>query len=269
MLKKILLSIFVFLNILIFFIKFIEKKPEVGLEIISKNIQQKSVDHYLIDVFNERNKLIQNFICDDINVKVWTSSGKINLKSKIYYQKSLNFKMEFFSFLGKEIDIGSNQDFFWYWSKRDKFPGVYWSRHEDFQKTRLKTPFDPFFLKTTLGLDVVDLSNCNILENQNLIMIIFYKKNSLDEIVSYSLLLNKKSKNFEGLIIKNTKGETLACCEIKSRHKNGLPAEVIYHWYEENQTMVLKFVDPKTNQTLDGQMFEMPNYKPKINMAEE
>jgi hypothetical protein len=264
--KKKLIVIFLCLNFLIFYIKLNEHKPTIDLK--ETNNLNPATDIRIIESINQHNNLIKNFVCENAVVCLWNGPKKITLKSKIYYQKTLDFKMEFFSILGKELEIGSNKDFFWYWSKRDKFPALYWSKHEDFNKTRLKTPFDPSFLKTTLFLDAIDLSNSWILQNENHFVVCYIKKNSSNQEIIYSVFVNKKNKNIDGLILKNIQEQVIAISEVKSRNDEGLPEKIVYHWREENHTMTITMNNPRINQPI-GDLFNIPNYKPKINMAEE
>ena len=40
------------------------------------------------------------------------------------------------SFLGKETDVGSNEKQFWFWSKRMKPSVLFYSEHENLNKTK-------------------------------------------------------------------------------------------------------------------------------------
>ena len=55
---------------------------------------------------------------------------------------------------GSEIDLGSNDELFWLWVKRNQTPGVYYCRHDRFagSEARKMTPFEPRWLIEALGV---------------------------------------------------------------------------------------------------------------------
>lgn len=269
MLKTLLLFLSLLLTFLIFLTSNFKSKPKFILDNLKNNtvIETERLD--LIDVLNSTNSQIKNFCCKNAFVYLWFNNKKIKLNAEVYYEKASCFKMCFSSFFGKELLIGSNSKCFWYWSKRDKQSALYWANHLDFEATRLKTPFDPFFLKNSLGLDVVDLSNSKIYQDDNFIIISSVRNNSQGQPVVFSILIEKETKLIQGFVVKNKNDKILVICEIVSRNKNSLPLQINYQWHEENQTMSLYLNDPKINQKFDDKIFDMPDLKPKINMSDD
>ena len=58
------------------------------------------------------------------------------------------------SLSGAEVDLGSNDQLFWYWVRRDQPPAVYFCRHEQFAASRARQaiPIDPYWLIEALGV---------------------------------------------------------------------------------------------------------------------
>ena len=272
MIKKFLIfTILLFATIFVYLI-FFEKTKKVEysgrMELSANQMHVFSEDTLeIITITNKKNEAIQSFYCDNVLIKLSKNKNILKLKSKIFYEKPFNFKLEIYSFFGKELDLGSNNKLFWYWSKRDKQPGLYWSYHKDFQKTGLKTPFDPDFLKSSLGFEIVEIENVNFLENSDHIMIIKKRKNTLNQDVQYCVLINKSKRNIEGIIIKDAEDRALAACEIFYDSQD-LPQEIVYKWHEENEIMSFVFINSKINYKINEKMFVLPDYSPKINMAE-
>lgn len=238
---------------------------DFNMEDITKN-QEKYTD--LIEEINQKNSKIVNFSCSDVELKLWENNKRIKLKGTIDYCKPIGFRMQVYSFLGKELDLGSNEKIFWYWSKRDPRPGVYWSVYEDFPKTRLKTPFNPMFIRATLGLEKIDLNNCKITENEDDLMLTYPQSNSVGDPIQFSILINKKLKVITGFLISNNQGEYLAVCEIQSI-LNNFPNKILYTWKEEKKTMSITLNNPQFNVAKEEIAFKMPDYIPQINMADE
>lgn len=222
----------------------------------------------LVQTINERNKQIKSFSCDDITIKTWERGMKFRLEATVSYEKDLNFRMILASTFGKELDLGSNQELFWYWSRRDKHPGLYWALHEDFYKTRLKTPFNPMFMRDTLGLNEIKQEGAQIIENDKDIMVVYQQTNSMGDPILYTVVVDKEGKEIKGILITDMQGKALALAEIREHH-NGLPVQILYNWYEENKVLLLEFHNPKVNLRIASTSWQPPNEKPKINMANE
>jgi hypothetical protein len=254
----------------LFFLFNYEKRPK---SIILEKSQEFK-EHYLIDEnclkiiekINEKNNKI-NCFKSDCRIKVWEGNKKYTLNGSINYKKLNFFKMQIYSFFGKELDIGSNKNLFWYWSKRDKNPGLYWAYYQDFHKTRLKTPFSPIFMRSTLGLEKIEIKNSYFSKNNNNYMISYERKNSIGEKIFFSILLNKKLECIKGFLITDAGGNLLSSCEIE--WIDNIPNKILYNWKEENKTMLIELKNSSTNIVLEENIFEMPYYKPQINMAYE
>lgn len=57
-------------------------------------------------------------------------------------------------FTGKELDIGSNQNLFWFWVRRNEPPALYYASHEQFARSRLREqfPINPQWLFEAFGV---------------------------------------------------------------------------------------------------------------------
>ncbi len=61
---------------------------------------------------------------------------------------------------GPEVDLGSNDELFWFWVKRNQPPGVYYCRHDQFahSQARQMIPIEPDWLIEALGVVEFDPS---------------------------------------------------------------------------------------------------------------
>ena len=247
-------------------------QPSLEVEKIKDELSQESstesLKHPIIEELNQKNQAIKSFFCQDMEVKIWDSGHRVRLQGKISYLKAKNFRMEIASVFGKELDLGANDTEFWYWSRRDRRPGLYWASYTDFNKTRLKTPFNPMFMKSTLGLDTLDISDAKISENTTSLMVTYPRKDSMGRQILYSVFINKTRKEIDGFLITSSDGVNLVECQIETTF-NGLPTKINYKWHEEDRTMSIIMKRPKVNVEIPPSSYVMPNYTPKINMADE
>jgi hypothetical protein len=252
------------------FIKF-ERPPAPRIPTEYQQIQEQIVPTQIppvIQVLNQRNQKITSFTCDQIAVKTWERGMRFKLNAKIYFEKTLRFRMLIQSTFGTEIDLGSNDDLFWYWSRRDPRPGLYWAKHDDYYKTRLKTPFDPMFMRDTLGLNEIDLTGAHIGETEKVMLLTYNRVNASGKPIVYTLFINKITVQIEAIMVTDTSGTPLVVAEIQ-RQEDGLPAKITYSWLEENRTLSLEFDKPRVNVPLVGDLWSPPDHRPIINMAEE
>jgi hypothetical protein len=171
------------------------------------------------------------------------------------------------SILGKELNLGSNETEFWYYSKRDKDPGVYWAIYEDFNKTRLKTPFNPMFMRASLGFESVNAKGAKITESATQIIVTHPSEDSMGKEILYSVFVNK-NKFIDGFLITDLQGNTLVSCDIQER-VNDMPSKILYTWEEEDRVMFMELKKSTINTINETSVFKMPGFTPKINMAEE
>ena len=91
----------------------------------------------VIQVVNANSDKIRSFRTDDATIKV-DGIGIPSLKTSIVYQQSNRFRLKADTPLlsGTEVDLGSNDELFWFWVKRNRPKHLYWCRHDQFATSR-------------------------------------------------------------------------------------------------------------------------------------
>lgn len=236
---------------------------------LSKDMSKVPVSELppVVKEINSRSLSTNNISCEDIDVKVWMNGHRYKLTGSINYEKPLFFRMIINSLFGKEVDIGSNDKHFWYWSRRDKKPGLYYALHEDLQKTRLKNPFNPLFLRASLAAEELPAKDCKVVEKGDNLMLVYPRQSASGQPLLFAVFVNKSRKQIDGYILTNSNGQTLATCDIQE-YAGSIPTKILYTWYEENHVMLVTLKRPKMNSAIDPSVWQMPNHTPKKNMAE-
>lgn len=159
--KRIIITIFCFISLINFALlssppvkRATKQNTPFNLSQNYTEIKLSSMPEIVAKV-NAKNKQIVSFICDDAQAKVRQKGLSAKIHGKIYYEKPMNFRFTLKSILGLELDLGSNEQQFWYWSKRDGEPGLHFAKHEDLGKTRLKPSFNPMVMMSSLGLNEI------------------------------------------------------------------------------------------------------------------
>lgn len=104
-------------------------------------------------VINANSDRVQQLQTDEASIR---AEGLPALQANLAFQRPRNFRMtaELFQFTGREIDIGSNEELFWFWLQRNDPPAVFFARHDVYQQSPVRhlLPVEPHWLIDALGL---------------------------------------------------------------------------------------------------------------------
>jgi hypothetical protein len=105
----------------------------------------------VVDVVNRNSSAIQSFSTSRATL---SGSGFPSLTASVAFQRQRRFRLQAGTGFGAEVDLGSNDELFWFWVKRSQPPAVYYCRHEQFAASpaRRMTPFEPQWLIEALGV---------------------------------------------------------------------------------------------------------------------
>lgn len=80
--------------------------------------------------------------------------GVPGLRTSVALEREHHFRLKSKSFLGPELDIGSNDELFWFWAKHTPEPVYFYASHRDFAASpaRGMFPVDPHWLIEAIGL---------------------------------------------------------------------------------------------------------------------
>jgi hypothetical protein len=108
----------------------------------------------VISAVNQNNSQIWGLFSNSATIK---GPGYPTLRAHIAYQRPRNFRLKADGF-GPEVDLGSNDQLFWFWIKRSQPPGVFYCRHDQFpaSQARRMIPVDPSWLIEALGTVELD-----------------------------------------------------------------------------------------------------------------
>ncbi len=85
-----------------------------------------------------------------------SATGVPTLSAEIALERPKRFRMKasFMQLSGTEMDLGSNDDLFWVWIKRQQPPGIYYARHDEFASSPVRrlAPIEPDWLINALGV---------------------------------------------------------------------------------------------------------------------
>jgi hypothetical protein len=218
----------------------------------------------IIEKINENNSKIKNVSTEaDIKLKMKIN---INLSATLSYEKDKKFNIVVNSATGKEMIIGSNDEFFWYWSKRDNPVALNYSKHEDLTKAKLKTPLHPTWLIECLNFEKINTEKTTIAKFNNFYVVLEERNSASNEKVTKITLIDPEKERIIGHYLYNSKDKLVASAEISAFVENK-PTSYLIIWYEEGIIMEWKLKNTKYNQEIKKETWDMPNITPKIDIS--
>ena len=109
---------------------------------------------------NGNSSQIQTIIADQGSL---SAPGMPTLRTEILFERPWRLRMRGETSLsGLEMDVGSNDELFWFWVKRNEPPAFYFCRYADYDQpasiARRVVPIDPRWLVEALGVTQIDLN---------------------------------------------------------------------------------------------------------------
>lgn len=239
---------------------------DISKEIIKSKETQFSQG---IAQYNDQSRNILTFSCEKARVSVYDNNNIFRLAARVFYSKDNKFRLLISSIFGLELDLGCNEDVFWFWSKRAKAPdkGLHFAKYENLSKTGLKNPFNPMWILQSFGFKEISLlSSTKLMENANYILVSKPDSSPLGENVTETSLIQKGTYKFKGLTLVDAKGNVIAESEI-FYNEQGLPHRIVYDWVEEKKTMEIELRNPQFNAEIDESVWELPDITPKVEMG--
>lgn len=222
-----------------------------------------------IKIINDRNEKITSLYVPLIDMRIKQKMA-VSTTGSMYFQKEKRYRMTVKSVFGKEIDVGANDTYFWFWSKRMDPPDLFYARHENLDKAMLKTPLNPSWLMESLTLGKIDTKNIEVGELNGNWVILQKRKSARDEDVTVATLISKEQNpQILGNYLYNDQGRMIASTEISNCFDiNGLlvPKTMFITWYEEGLTMEWNLGQLKINVQIPESIWQIPNYPRKIEM---
>jgi len=110
----------------------------------------------IIEKINRNTAMVRQLEADDVRI---TTPGAPTLRGRLSIETPSRLRLRADVLLSRELDIGSNDDVFWIWTKSGGGALLY-SRHDEFAQSRAQQllPINPRWLLDALGLVTFDAS---------------------------------------------------------------------------------------------------------------
>ena len=226
-----------------------------GIEPLEPHVSQKG----LIDHINRNIQGLHSWSCTDATIITRPSKilpVNLTLNATIAVERDKNFRLMANSLMGPEADIGSNQERFWFWMRRNKPPYVFTAQHEDLNAIgrRLPIPFHPEWIMEALG--VVPLDPKSILVQQpgtepNTVLLVSQEVSPSGHTVRRELVVDTHLGVILAHRLYDATGQRLAEAKL-SRHRREPSGIVMPHvidldWPQHQMAMTLELSEIEVN----------------------
>jgi hypothetical protein len=110
----------------------------------------------VIQVVNSNNSQIRSFSAPQATLG---GTGFPSLQASVAFERPQRLRIRAGTgMLGEELDLGSNDELFWFWARRSPTPAVYFCRHAQFASSPARRTLlvDPYWLIEALGITDLD-----------------------------------------------------------------------------------------------------------------
>ena len=111
-------------------------------------LPQPTLDQLMATV-HENTRRVQSFNTNHANLSV---AGYPSLRADLAFQQPGRLRLRATAFGSAEVDLGSNDELFWVWIKRNSPPAVYYAKHAEVAGATQAIPIEPAWLVESLGL---------------------------------------------------------------------------------------------------------------------
>ncbi len=217
-------------------------------------------EYIIIDLNNKLSK-IKSLYSEHVTIKI----KGFNVSAVLAYEKNKNFRMRATSIFGLETDVGSNDDVFWFWSKRVKPVALYYAPNEKISKTSLKTPFNPIFIRESLGLEEVKCNGFSKVDDY--LWATCDYTDTIGRNLIKKILIDTKNLRIIGCYIYS--GNKLLVSSEITEFSADTPVLIKVNWYEENESMTISINHGEINSNIDKSYWNMPRFRNTVNMIKE
>ena len=109
----------------------------------------------LVDYLNDNSRRVTSLRCTDIDITAGQRFQSFSLRGQMMALKNRNFSMTATAIGSPMVDLGSNENEFWFWISKSPEPYQFFCSYKDYEEgrvPRLPFPFQPEWIMEALGM---------------------------------------------------------------------------------------------------------------------
>ena len=233
-----------------------DKKPSPTVIIDEKTKEISIKDQKMVEMIksiNKRNSEIKTIYLANMPIKIKNMGFTIRTSGEIAHKKEKFFRLIVtHKITGREMDLGSNQDIFWFWSKRINPPYLYFSKHENLSNTNLKSALNPILMIESLNISEIKIKEIKSFKTNDNNLLIFEKRPSpTKEILDLVTIIDIPTKTIVEKYLLNNSGDKI----VRTNYRQN---KIFFEYYEENISMEWDLTNMKINDIIPDKFWNLP-----------
>lgn len=227
----------------------------------------------VVAYLNDNAARLQTLRSDDLDITVQQGALPIGLRGKMMTQKPRGFRMSGDLAGNRVVDLGSNDQEFWWWISKSDPPDQYFCRYSDLNEGRisyLPFPFQPEWIMETLGMGPYGPADKYQLdEDRDMLRLTERSRSPQGRMVRKVIVMKRAPQKAPNpqvlayLLLDDASGAEICSAEIMQvdvDHGTGaiVPRVVDLRWPEAKVKLSLKLGQVAVNDQLPQTAFERP-----------
>ncbi|HWY85109.1 MAG TPA: hypothetical protein VNX28_00200, partial [Gemmataceae bacterium] len=254
--------------------------PAAAVEATQKDSAKQTPDvipskEQLLDYLNDNARRVESLRCADVDLTCTQGIKSFSLRGSMVAQRPRNFRLSAKTLGRPVIDIGSNDQEFWYWISKANPPYQDYCSHKDLHEgrgRRVPFPFQPEWVMQAIGLGPYGLPEKYKLEWEEDTLRLVEKTTSPQGKPLRSIIVLKRNEArvpnpqvLAHLLLDDASGHEVCSAHIKEtkldRHTGAiLPRRIEFRCNMTNQTLrlVMKLDGLSVNSECPPELFKRP-----------
>jgi len=219
-----------------------------------------NASNQILAALNDNADRIQSIQCTHADLDCRQGLQSFGLDAKLVCAKPKNFRMNAFFGGSQMVDMGSNDQEFWFWISKADPPYLYHCSYDDFNagRARLQLPFQPGWVMEALGMARYDPNACRVVDRGRVVQIVQQARGPDGQPVSKVTVVNRNAANQVQVVghqLVDAHGKMICEAKVTMLQKDPtgdgvLPRAVTLSWPAERVTLKLRLDGARVNQTL-------------------
>lgn len=224
----------------------------------------------IVQYLNNNAERVKSIRVEELNVTAGQGLRSIDFRGRMMAEKPRNFLMKAEVLGSPVVDIGSNQQEFWFWISKANPPYQYFCSYKDFNDGKVRQlpmPFQPEWILETMGLGPYGPADKYQLEHDaRSIRLVERTRTPQGQAVRKVIVMNRRAVQAPApqvtdyMLIDDTTGKEIAIVHISETQIDRatgaiLPKRMDLRWPQDGGRLALVFSSITVNPQLPAQAF--------------
>ncbi|HKB02309.1 MAG TPA: hypothetical protein VKD90_08820 [Gemmataceae bacterium] len=247
------------------------ERPDAKAPPVPTGHLDRPTPEQLVRYLNRESSRLQSIQTSDLSISVWSQGNSVGLDSgTLLCQKPRYFKLVGKKFGLQEVIVGSNEDRFWFYVKRDPSDALYHCSHTEYangSSAELPFPFQPEWVLEALGMGEID-PDARLRVDEDKATYRLIEESTLrgqpikKVTVFYKGAAHGDQPQVKARMLYDDRDRLICQATVKSVRRTGsvtVPQEIKLQWPAQDTTLVLDLGQGvQVNRQLSMESFQMP-----------